>query len=156
MKSNPWVIAGGILLFCRPKFSILLFLPPVLFTVVLPEVLPSLDRTDHKLPLIELPIPRRRWQRWVCIGEENPFVNTPNKINNNNLQFFPKAPSNPDRTSPKTGLKYISFIVNVMLHSLIRSAGCLSAICSLPWASACHYKIQHWLSNDWQNIFPPV
>lgn len=104
-------------------------------------------------------IPRRRWHRWVCVGEANPPVNTPHKINNNNIPFFPKAPSYPDRTSSKcdrTGLKYISFIVNMIPHSLIRSAGCLSAICSLPRASTCQHKLQHWLSNDWQNIFPPV
>lgn len=41
MKSKPWVIAEGILLSCMPQFSILLLLPPVLFTLVPPEVLPA-------------------------------------------------------------------------------------------------------------------
>lgn len=48
MKPTPWVIAGGILLFCRPWFSILLFLPPVPFALVPPEVQSAAtDRTFH-------------------------------------------------------------------------------------------------------------
>lgn len=39
MKSKLWVVAEGILLSCMLQFSILLFLPPVLFMLVPPEVL---------------------------------------------------------------------------------------------------------------------
>lgn len=93
-----------------------------------------------------LTILKTRWHRWAWIGAVNPLVSTPEKTQNLlkeitiTYNFFPKPPRNPDRTSSKCdkdGLKYISLIVIVMPHGLIRSAGCLSAICSLPKASTC-------------------
>lgn len=150
MKSKPWVIAEGILLSCMPQFSILLLLPPVLFTLVSPEDLPAAisNKTflfwrgdsigEHGL---EQPTP-------CCHTWEDPELI---KINNNNT-IFSQSSKQPWQNFFQVwqGRTWIHFMVIVMPHGLIRSAGCLSAICSLPKASTCQHKLQHWLSNGWQ------